>query len=47
MNQKKQSKQSKYKCKQCGREMNLLEYFIGDVCMSCCRKNHKRVTGHK
>lgn len=36
---------AEYKCKQCGKEMNIVEYMIGKVCNECCRKNHKEVAG--
>lgn len=34
-----------YHCEQCGREMNIIEYLIGSVCLDCCRKNQKEVAG--
>ena len=36
-----------YHCKQRGKEMSLLEYFLGTVCHACCVKNQKEVAGVK
>lgn len=33
------------KCKQCGKTMSLLDYFLGDVCLKCVERNHKKVVG--
>ena len=32
-------------CEQCNKEISALDYMIGPVCLSCCKKNHKKVTG--
>jgi len=34
-------------CKQCGREMNPVEWIMGSVCGQCCRLNQAEVTGVK
>lgn len=34
-----------YKCKQCGKTMNAVDYYINEVCLDCCKKNQKEVTG--
>lgn len=33
------------KCKQCGKELEGLEYIMSryNRCLDCCRKNHKQV----
>lgn len=36
----------KHYCPQCGKDMGT-EWILGLVCMKCCRKNHKKVTGRK
>lgn len=45
---KKDSKgNERYYCSQCGEEMLVIEYLISDVCMQCCKDNHKKVCGLK
>lgn len=34
-----------YHCKQCGKEMTLLEFMVNAVCHACCVKNQKEVGG--
>jgi len=34
-----------YRCKQCGREMNVIDWLINEVCLQCARKNHRKVIG--
>lgn len=40
-------KEKKYRCKQCGRAMNVVDYLMGDVCLKCCGKNHSKIAGRK
>lgn len=35
---------SEYKCKQCNKPMNVVDYMIGEVCHECCNKNVKRLS---
>jgi len=34
-----------YRCNQCGRKMNPIDYFIGSICLQCCQKNQHKLTG--
>jgi hypothetical protein len=34
-----------YRCQQCNRAMNVVDYLICAVCLACCRANHRRVMG--
>ena len=34
-----------YHCEQCGKEMNIIEWLIGHVCLACCRQNAAEVAG--
>ena len=38
-------KSTTYNCKQCGKEMTPVDYFINPVCLKCCQKNQKKATG--
>lgn len=34
-----------YECKQCGKPMSVVQYYINPVCSDCCKKNHEKVMG--
>jgi len=40
-------KEKKYRCKHCGRAMNVIDYLIGPVCLECCKRNHSKITGER
>jgi len=39
------TKDDKYYCEECGKEMNALDYMMNPVCLECAKKKHKEVTG--
>jgi len=38
------TKESKYFCEQCNREMTVIDFILGPICLQCCRENHARAT---
>jgi hypothetical protein len=36
-----------YYCEQCKKEMNIVDWLISHICLTCTRKNHKKVVGKR
>ena len=34
---------AEYRCNQCGRAMNIVDYMVGRTCLQCCKSNHQNV----
>jgi len=32
-----------YRCAQCGKPMNVVDYIVSPVCSECCKRNHQKV----
>ena len=44
MDERNEPKVHEHCCEQCGMNMGF-EWFLGPVCGSCCRRNHRKVVG--